>query len=200
MIYTMSSGEAETRIKILDATWRLMIEKRGQGVRMSDIAAAAGVSRQALYLHFASRTDLLIATTHYGDKLNRMSERLQPWLAATTGLDALSAVADFWGNYIPDIYGIAKALLINRETDADADAAWNERMEAVRGSCRRTVEMLEADGKLTPELSVEDATNLMWTMLSIQGWEQLTVECGWTTEQYVERMKTSLNKILVRAE
>jgi AcrR family transcriptional regulator len=198
MIYTMSSSESETRIKILEATWRLMLEKRGQGVRMSDIAAQAGVSRQALYLHFASRTDLLIATTHYGDKIYRMDERLQPWLAATNGREALSRFIEFWGNYIPEIYGIAKALWVNRESDEAANAAWNERMEAVRGSCRRTIEMIKGDGLLALELSVDYATDLMWTMLSIQNWEQLTRECGWTTGQYVERMQASLIKILIR--
>ena len=33
-----------------------MEKRRGQGVLMKDIAEAAGVSRQALYLHFGSRT------------------------------------------------------------------------------------------------------------------------------------------------
>ena len=47
----MSSGESkesETRTRILAAAWRLMEERQGQGVRISDVAADAGVSRQAV--------------------------------------------------------------------------------------------------------------------------------------------------------
>ena len=59
----MSSHAPDTRTKILQATRQLMEERRGLGVRMSDIAKAAGVSRQAVYLHFDSRIELLSATT-----------------------------------------------------------------------------------------------------------------------------------------
>ncbi len=54
----MSSENSETRDRILDAAWTLLEEKAGSGVRMSDIARQAGISRQAVYLHFASRTEL----------------------------------------------------------------------------------------------------------------------------------------------
>jgi AcrR family transcriptional regulator len=165
---------------------------------MSDIAALAGVSRQALYLHFSSRAELLVATTQYGDQIRGLQERLAPWLAATTGLELLMEFVDFWGNYLPEIYGIAKALFLNRETDEAAATAWNERMEAVRGSCRRTIEALQKDGMLAAEWNSDEATNLMWTTLSIPNWEQFTTECGWSTSQYISRMQMLLKNTLVR--
>jgi AcrR family transcriptional regulator len=54
--------DSETRNRILEATQRLMEERRGQGVRMRDIADAATLSRQAVYDYFGSRTKLLVAT------------------------------------------------------------------------------------------------------------------------------------------
>ena len=63
-------NQSETRTRILAATLQLMEQRRGQGVRMSDIAGAAGVSRQAVYLHFGSRTELMVAATHYGDEVH----------------------------------------------------------------------------------------------------------------------------------
>jgi AcrR family transcriptional regulator len=60
----MSSSGLETRTRILEATRRLMEERRGQGVRMRDIAEEVGISRQAVYDHFGSRAKLLVATTH----------------------------------------------------------------------------------------------------------------------------------------
>ncbi len=194
----MSTHELETRTRILAATWQLMVERRGQGVRMRDIAEAAGISRQAVYLHFASRTDLLVATTHYGDEIRGLDERVKPWQAATTGLESLEAFVEFWGNYLPEIYGIAKALLLTRETDAAAAAAWNDRMDAVRDGCRQTVEALQRDGILAPEWSREEAIDVFRTLLSVESWEHLTFACGWTTEQYVSRMQSLLKRTFVR--
>lgn len=174
-----------------------MEEKRGQGVRMSDIAAAAGVSRQAVYLHFDSRAKLLVATTHYGDQVRNLESRLTRWNAATGGLDRLEAYIEFWGNYIPEIYGIARALLAVRETDADAALAWDERMAAVRWGCQTTVEALERDGRLSPQWTAAQATDVFWTMLSIRNWEQLTQQCGWSNEQYVSGMQTLARRTLV---
>jgi hypothetical protein len=71
-------------------------------------------------------------------------------------------------------------------------------MGAVRESCRRTIEALHRDGMLAPEWSREEAIDLMWTMLSIRNWEQLTIECGWSTSQYVGRMQKILKRALVR--
>jgi hypothetical protein len=109
----------------------------------------------------------------------------------------LEAYVEFWGNYIPEVYGMAKALLAVRETDEAAAAAWDDRMGAVRESCRTTIEALHRDGMLAPEWSRDVAVDLMWTMLSIRNWEQLTTECGWSTNQYVSRMQKLLKRTLV---
>ena len=194
----MSSGESDTKKRILMTTWRLLEERRDGSLRMSDIAAAAGVSRQALYLHFSSRTDLLIATTRYGDEVLGLAERLRPYEAATTGVAILETWVAFWGNYIPEIYGVGKALLAVRDTDAAAAAAWNDRMNAVRDGCRNAIEALQRDGILAPQWSPDVAVDLCWTILSVRNWEQLTLECGWTTAQYVDRMRALLLRTFVR--
>ena len=175
-----------------------MEERRGRGVRMRDIADAAGISRQAVYDHFGSRAKLLVATTHYVDEVRGLRERRRRFRAASSGVERLDAYVEFWGNYIPEVYGMARALLAARETDEAAAAAWDDRMGAVRESCRITIESLIRDGMLAPEWSCEEAIDLMWTMLSIRNWEQLTIECGWSTGQYVDRMQKLLKRALVR--
>ena len=165
---------------------------------MSDIAKAAGISRQALYLHFASRADLLVATTHYIDEIRGLHERNSRWRAASDGVVLLETYVEFWAHYIPEIYGLGKALLAVRDTDEAAAAAWDDRMTSLRKGCRRTVEALHQDGLLASEWTCDEATDVFWTMLSVRNWEQLTVECGWSTEQYIERMQRLLKRTLVR--
>lgn len=156
---------------------------------MGDIASETGISRQAVYLHFASRTDLLIAATRYLDEKLDIDRRLAPSRAATSGVERLALYIECWGNYIPEIYGIGKALLIARDTDDAADAAWNDRMAAMRDGCRAAIDALHADGQLAPEWTRPKATDALWTLLLVPNWESLTAECGWSTKEYIRRMK-----------
>lgn len=185
----MSSNKLDTRTRILEATWRLMEERRGQDVRMNDIAEAAGVSRQAVYLHFGSRTELVIATAHHVDEVRGLNKRLKYFHAATGGIELLGAFIEFWGNYIPEIYGMGKVLLSAYDTDEAAAAAWDDRMSAVRDACREIVEALDHEGILAPEWSQNEAVEMLWTLLSVRNWEQLTLKCGWSINQYIDRMK-----------
>ena len=194
----MSSGDPETRTRILEATWRLMVERNGQGVRMRDVAEAAGVSRQAVYDHFGSRAELMVATARYGDEVRGLEERLGRYRAVTRGVDRLEAFIGFWGNYIPEIYGIARALLAARETDEAVAAAWDDRMAVVQEACRDIVERLRHDGMLAPGWTKEEAGDLLWTMLSIGNWENLTLERGWSVDRYVARMKELTERAFVQ--
>ncbi len=188
----MSSREKNTRTRILEATWKLMVERQGLGVRMSDIAKAAGISRQAIYLHFDTRTALMSATAIHVDVVKGLDERLKVVLSAQTAVDALKAYVDVWGNYVPEIYGLAKALLAARETDEAAGVAWDERMACLRDGCRQIVADLDTEGQLAPEWSQEQAVEMLWSVLSFQTWEQLTVDCGWSVDDYVRHMTTTV--------
>jgi AcrR family transcriptional regulator len=194
----MSSKESETRKKILAETWRLMVEGRGHEVRMTDIAKAAGISRQAVYLHFSTRTELMVATTHYVDEVRGLNDRLAHYEAAVTGIEILEEYVEFWGNYIPEIYGIAKALIAVYETDEAAAAAWDDRMNAVRSGCRHTIDTLVRDEMLASGWSRDEAIDFFWTMLSVNNWELLTKVCGWSRSEYIERMKMLLKQTLVK--
>lgn len=190
----MSSEELDTKTRILEATWKLLEQHRGQGVNMSDIAKAAGISRQAVYLHFASRTELMIATMNYVDEVKELDERLNLFNSAKTGIELIDACVDVWGNYIPEIYGLAKAMLMTRDTDEAMAAAWNNSMNCLREVCRATIDTLESEGKLVTGWSPKEATDMFMTMISINNWEQLTIEYGWSTEQYISWMKTLLKR------
>jgi AcrR family transcriptional regulator len=52
---------AETRDRLLLAAADVFAERGYDGTRVADIAAAAGVSNGALYSHFASKAELLVA-------------------------------------------------------------------------------------------------------------------------------------------
>ena len=193
----MSRADSDTRTRILQATWDLLEERRGQGVRMSDIARRAGISRQALYLHFPTRAELLIATTHYLDDVKGTEARLAPSRAAETGIERLDAFIEAWAAYMPEIYGLAKAFLAMRDTDEAAAAAWDQRMQDMREGCEAAIAALKRDQMLSPAYAPKQATDILWTLLSIRNWEQWTLRCGWSQKRYVTTMKSMARRLLV---
>lgn len=196
----MSSEKINTRTRILEATVKTLEETGGRGVRMGDIAKATGISRQALYLHFASRTELLIAATLYRGDLLDVEGRLAPSRAATSGVERLRLYIEFWGHFVPEIYSVAKALMSAQDSDEDAAAAWHDRMWAMRDGCRAAIDALHKDGKLAKPWTRPKATQALWTMLLVPNWEHLTQECGWSTNQYIKWMNTLAQRTFVVAD
>ena len=184
--YTMSSAQLETRDRILLATWKLLEAGGGNEVRMSDIAREAGISRQAVYLHFPTRADLLVATTRYLDEVKCIDRPPRSQSSATARSARINAFIDAWGGYIPQIHGVAQALLAMKLTDEAAKAAWEDRMQAVRHGCVAAINAANNDGSLARDLPVKQATDILWTLLSVRNWEQLTQECGQSQAQYID--------------
>ena len=196
----MSSQNIPTRDRILKSTWQLLEAGNGNAVRMSDIAKATKISRQALYLHFPNRADLLTATTRYLDEVHDIDAKLAKSRGAASGTERLEAWVETWGNYIPTIFGVAKALMAMQETDEEAAAAWNDRILAIRDGCEKAVQALKADGKLTDKMSEEEATDMLLTLLSVRNWEQLRITCNWTQDRYIDMMQQLTAQALVKSE
>lgn len=195
----MSSQNLNTRSRILEGALNLL-EAGGSKVRMSDIAKAAGVSRQAVYLHFPSRAELLVAATRHVDEVKNVDERLAASRAALTGRDRLALFIEAWGGYIPEIYGVGRALMAMQDSDDEARKAWDDRMQAVRHGCAAAVSAIERDGQLRAGLSVEAATDLFWMLVSVRNWEQLTREAGWSQEDYIAAIKDLAGRTLLSTQ
>ena len=193
----MSREKSDTRTRILESARALLESGAGGEVRMSDIAKRAGISRQALYLHFPKRADLLIATTRHVDAVNDIDARLAPSRAALSGVERLDAYIEAWGNYIPLIHGVARALISMQDTDEDAQAAWNDRLRAVREGFEAAVAALKRDDVLSADFTPKQAADWLWTTVSVESWEKLTRDCGWSQREFIETMKSAARKTLL---
>ena len=194
---TMSKEPLDTRETILTATWQLLESKPGQEVSMSAIAKASGISRQAVYLHFPSRTELMIATSNYVDELKGLPERLAKLETVDSGEALLDTCVEVWCSYIPEIYGIAKAFDLARASDEAMAAAWDNNMACLLDVCKSTVKVLHKEGKLSAKLNQKQAAQLLYSLISFNQWEQLTQECGWSTKQFVQTIQEVCRRSLL---
>ncbi len=183
----MSSTNPETgstRDRILSAARRLL-EEKGYSVGLEQIARAAGVSRQTLYLHFGSKSSLLVALVEWVDEQGNLAETFAPVWEADSGAEALARAIAATGQYAPTIHRLAMVLEAARRSDDAAASAWDDRMASRRGALRVVVERIEKDGELAPDWSIEEAIDLIWTAILPQTYEALVSECGWSNERWI---------------
>ena len=183
-----------TRDRILTAA-RAHLEEHGyHGAGLEDLARAAGVSRQAVYLHFGSKAGLLVALVDHVDRVENLEKHMARYFKARTALEALDAAIDLQATYTPKILRIAQVLDAARRTDPDADAAWQDRMAGRLAHARELATRLKREGFLAQGWTVNDAADLYWTLSSIQTFESLVVARGWTPEKYARHLKKVMRK------
>jgi len=193
----MSSTQNPTRQKILQATRAQLESGEPAKTRMADIAKAAGISRQALYLHFPNRAELMIATARFIDETYEIQNQLTDSRDAPNGEARLKAYISAWSDFLPHAYGVARAFLAMKDTDEAAAAAWEDRMVAMREGCEAAVTALAADGRLKSDYDSETATDILWSILSFRMWENLCAECGWSHEKYQSHIQRLARDLLI---
>ncbi len=190
----------QTRQRILDTAQAVINDTQTGVVSMSAIASKTGLSRQALYQHFSSRTELLTSAMKEIDMQLDLPQRLSGLQMAADGAAQLNEFIAFWGNYLPEFAAAARSLRLASKEDKTALQAWQDRMFALTSGCNATIDRLEADGQLAESWNGEAASKLMASMLSFDTWDYLTGECDWSTETYVDNMQRLASKAFVRAE
>lgn len=193
----MTTGSEHTRHEILEASWRLLSAEDGHRTRLSDIAKEAQVSRQAIYLHFANRAELLIATTRHIDEVHDVDGMFFK-INQKNGADRLTAFIEAWCGYIPIIFGGARTMLAGKDSDPDLSEAWQDRMDALWSACHSIVEELSRDAALRKDLTKKTAADILWSTISVEQWAMLTKERGWSQQRYVKTMKINLSRLLVQ--
>lgn len=176
----------ETAQAILDAAWRL-ISKRGRAdVSLGEIAKAAGVTRQSIYIGFGGRAGLLIAMARNVDDRSEHVRRMRDISrGAASEPDALYAYVESWLAHLPEIYPVGVLLSAAAVTDAEAAAVFNDRMiGGLHTGYRRILKRLARAGHLSDGWSVERAADLCWSLTHIEAWRQLVVERGWSSNAF----------------
>jgi AcrR family transcriptional regulator len=183
--------------RILDAALALLKRRKRINVSMADIARAAGLSRQALYLHFPGRTDLMLALARYAHEKLGVAAQLRQIDEAPTGLDALGVWISLQAKFNASVWSVARLLDAARRTDPAAERGWQDRQQHRLERCRQIVTRMETEGALKSGLSLQAAADLLWSVTSLRAWEELTQERGWSAGEYEARIGRLLHDALV---
>jgi AcrR family transcriptional regulator len=189
-----------TRAAVLDATWELLDELGPRQVTMAAVAGRAGISRRALYLHFPSRAELLLALHAHIDEHLDLAGSVRAVHEAPDAVRGLEEFVAHLARYHPGIRRIDAALLLARAEDPDVAELVQRGARAWRAGCRSVVQRLADEGLLAPPWTVDTAADLLWTFMFPEVLERLTVDRRWSLTRYRDLLTVTLRRALVAGE
>ena len=188
----------KTRQRIVDAVLERLRAAPAEPVAIEKIAAMAGVARSTVYAIFGSRAGLfdavgthLQARTGY-ERLVEASHRPDARDAFRGGLRAasemLAAERDTW-----------RALRSMAQLDQEAVGGSVQRWEDERAAAMaRIAGQLHEQGQLRPEVTVEEANDVLWVITSFESFDLLYSGRGLPLDVVVERLTDAAERALMR--
>src|SRR5262249_13110811 len=134
-VSSQKGGDPATRERICEAALRLIVKRGGVDVPLADVAKAARVSRQALYLHFKDRAALFLAVAQHADDKRGLPEAIRRLQQAPTGLDALRYMAATRATLNPEIWPLARIPDSVRREEPPAEITLQNRLGAGLSAC-----------------------------------------------------------------
>jgi AcrR family transcriptional regulator len=192
MLDSMSSrNPATTHAAILDAARELFEANGYYAVGLEAVAQKAGVSRQAIYLHFDSKAALLEALHQRVNEHDVAPAMQRVWRCAdaSSALDTFVAAA---ATAIPRFIGIYYALEPAARLEPIAAATWEPPREGRYADCLRLAEWLDRGGMLAPGVTTRAAADVLFALVSVHQYENLVMICGWSPRRWTAWTRRTL--------
>jgi len=192
-------GDPETRERILNEAWELL-EQRGRDVTLAEIAHQAGVSRQALYLHFGDRSGLFVTLVDYVDRSFGSEDIRAHVFGAPTGVETLRRWVEALSWYTGKIDRLTRMMEWSQYEDEALSAGWRNRMDRRRELMRGVAERIDDEGRLADGFTIQEAADLIYAITMPGPWRELTRELGWSEKDYADRVWRLLERSLLTPE
>lgn len=197
---TRRHAQAEqTRRDIIDAAWSVFAEFGYSGATLDTVATRAGVAVATIYRGFGSKAGLLeaviLAAVHAGAEETGQPSKAE--LAAMDGPTWCTASGAIHPGVHAESGAMMRALREGANTDPILRQVW-ERIENKRhASIRQDCEALVATGQARSDLSVDQITDLYWTLTSIDTHDHLVLERGWSPGAYGEWLGDTFQRLFL---
>jgi AcrR family transcriptional regulator len=181
----------ETQRRIVAAAYRLLLDQGYAATTMAAVAARAGVSPQTVYKAFGTKAALVkrvYDVTLVGDDEPVPLAERDDVRAAYEGRDpraVLDWYAELGRTLLVRLAPLLTVILAGARTGepelVELVATMNGERLVGTTMCARRLEEL---GALRADLTLEQARDLIWTLNSLEVWDLLVQQRGWTPEAY----------------
>jgi AcrR family transcriptional regulator len=177
---TRSGRAVATRARIVEAAAPLFVERGYLETTMADLARAAAVAVQTLYLSFGSKAAVLEATLDVV-----APDQPSGWPAELDGPGVLAAHVAATCAAVERRHPL-DSVLRGAAADAEPAALLAATRRASLASHARAVDELAERPGFTPHLSLQRATDVVAALLAPETYALLVVEQGWTAPDWSE--------------
>jgi AcrR family transcriptional regulator len=179
-----------TRAAIVDRARQLFLERGYTATTMASVAEGAGVSVETVYKAFGNKARLLkgaFDVAIVGD--HQPVPMLQRELVRRIDAEPdPSRKLSMYGEHLAEAGPRAGALqLVARAAaanDPEAADVWDQMVAERLTGMTQFARHLHEGGYLRPDVSVEEARDILWTFNSVELYDLLVIQRGWATERY----------------
>jgi AcrR family transcriptional regulator len=163
------------------------------------VARRAGVSRRAVYLHFASWAALVDALFGHIAERAGLSDSTRRISDSPDAGAALDAWAEHLAYYHTRLLAVNRAIERVRRVDADAARHRQRVVRAQLATCRMLARRLHQEQVLAPPWAVGTATDMLWALISTDMIEGLVVDRRWSRRRLAQHLAALLRSTFIRA-
>jgi len=195
----------EHRLRILECARERFLRDGYASTTIAQVASDAGVASQTVTRHFANKPGLVRAlfdVALVGDTQSTpLAER--PWIVAIHDepdpARKLSMYARALATMVPRT---APIQLLVREASADPAlaAVWRQIRDGRRHGLAAFAANLAEGGHLAQGVTLDHATDVLWTYSSPELYELLVLDRRWTLDQYAGFIETGSRAALLGSE
>jgi AcrR family transcriptional regulator len=193
-----------TRRRIIECARRLFLQQGYAATTLDQIAARAGVAVQTVYFHFGNKRTVLkevMDVLAVGDDAPvPLLERR--WVQQVRDEPDPRRALGIWLRNSRVIYGrVAPMLSIVRDAaGADPEMAeqWQTNQHQRYLAHHALTEILAAKKALRPGLTVQNAADIIFTLLSPEVYLLLTAERGWSPAQWQRWLTGTIAQAILR--
>ena len=175
----------ETRRRTVDAAYRLFCE-RGYAVSLTEIAAAARVSVQNVYVSFRNKRNLAreaLELAVHGPELD-LPPHEQPWFQdVVAARDATAAIAVWVTNLLP-IYARVAPLAPMFISEPELAEVWERSEELRMFGFTEVMKVVAPKGTLAPGLDDRAGVEVMFVLLSPLVYQEFVGRLAWRPERW----------------
>jgi AcrR family transcriptional regulator len=194
----VNARSRRTRATLLSAARELLEEDGFGALTMAAVADRAGVTRRAVYLHFASRAELVAGLFDHVAGEEGLEQSLARVWDAPDAAAALDEWARHLARYHTRLLAVDRAVERVRRDDADAARHRERVVQAKLSSCRRLAQRLADEQALAPAWSTATAADVLFALTSSDVVEGLTVDRRWSRQKLADHLGLLLRSTFLK--
>ena len=191
-----------TRRQVIEAARNLFFENGYSGTSMEAIAQSAGVAVETVYAAFGSKgavLNALVSTSIVGDDQPISLLQRENIQAARQETDPIQLIHSFSRGIFTIMQRMSPIFALLRataKTEPDIAALLEKLLEERLQGMAYFVEQLKRITPLAPALEAQ-AAETVWTLTSGEVFHLLTVDLGWSEQEYVSWLEKMLSGLFL---